>query len=421
MAWSYSRAVEYAEGKAVSLPGLQRINALMSALGNPQERYLRVHVAGTNGKGSVSAYIAAILSCAGYKTGRFSSPAVEDRRECISVDGEFISPEEYAYCMERTAMAAGEDRPTSFEAETAAALLYFAYKGCRVAVLEAGMGGSEDATNVSGAKQAVALTSIALDHMQFLGDTLEKITLSKVGIADKNCKCYSSIQREECAAVIKKYCKERGLECTFVPPFKSAGYSKGRQLAEYNGTRLSLMPGISQLADAALAAAVCNGLRQEGFFIPESAIINGVKSVALPGRQEIIDGKLILDGAHNPAAARELDASLQANFPGVKKVALMGIFADKDSDGVLEATLPHMAEAFTFDWDNKRALSGKILEQGAKKYCKTTYIPNVEEALKAALKSADGGMVVAYGSFSHLSLIRRAYGRIKERYGFQKD
>ena len=159
MAWSYSRAVEYAEGKAVSLPGLQRINALMSALGNPQERYLRVHVAGTNGKGSVSAYIAAILSCAGYKTGRFSSPAVEDRRECISVDGEFISPEEYAYCMERTAMAAGEDRPTSFEAETAAALLYFACKGCRVAVLEAGMGGSEDATNVSGAKQAVALTS----------------------------------------------------------------------------------------------------------------------------------------------------------------------------------------------------------------------------------------------------------------------
>ena len=224
MAWSYSRAVEYAEGKAVSMPGTERINALMKALGNPQERYLRVHVVGTNGKGSASAYIAAVLSAGGYRTGRFSSPAVMERRECITVDGEFISPTEYAYCMERVAAAAGEERPTSFEAETAAALLYFAMKGCRVAVLEAGMGGRDDATNVSGSKAAVAITSIALDHTEFLGDTLEKITLAKAGIADSGCMVYSCLQEKESETAIKKYCAANGIECRFVPPLKPLGF-----------------------------------------------------------------------------------------------------------------------------------------------------------------------------------------------------
>ena len=160
MVWSYSRAVEYAEGKAVSMPGTERINALMKALGNPQERYLRVHVVGTNGKGSASAYIAAVLSAGGYRTGGFSSPAVMERRECITVDGEFISPLEYAYCMERVAAAAGEERPTSFEAEKAAALLYFAMKRGRGAVLGGGMGGRGGATQVGGSKTARGINSI---------------------------------------------------------------------------------------------------------------------------------------------------------------------------------------------------------------------------------------------------------------------
>lgn len=140
MAWNYSRAVEYADAKAVSMPGTERINALMRALGDPQSRLLRVHVAGTNGKGSVSAYLAAALGAAGYRTGRFSSPAVRERRECFCIDGEFIGESEYAYCMERVAKAAeslkekGLSRPTSFEAETAAAYLWFVLKGCRVAV-----------------------------------------------------------------------------------------------------------------------------------------------------------------------------------------------------------------------------------------------------------------------------------------------
>ena len=147
MAWSYSRDVEYAEGKAVSMPGTERINALMKALGNPQERYLGVHVVGTNGKGSASAYIAAVLAAGGYRTGRFSSPAVMERRECITVDGEFNSPTEYAHCMESVAAEAGEERPTSFEAETAAAHLYLATEGCSVTVVDSGLHGSVEAPN----------------------------------------------------------------------------------------------------------------------------------------------------------------------------------------------------------------------------------------------------------------------------------
>ena len=415
MAWSYSRAVEYAEGKAVSMPGTERINALMKALGNPQERYLRVHVVGTNGKGSASAYIAAVLSAGGYRTGRFSSPAVMERRECITVDGEFISPTEYAYCMERVAAAAGEERPTSFEAETAAALLYFAMKGCRVAVLEAGMGGRDDATNVSGSKAAVAITSIALDHTEFLGDTLEKIALAKAGIADSGGRVYSCLQEKESETAIKKYCAANGIECRFVPPLKPLGFCGGRQLASYCGGTLSLMPGISQLSNAALAAAVCEGLKERGFFLPESAFESGMAAVALPGRQELIDGKLLLDGAHNPAAARELAASVRARFPGVKKIALAGVFADKDYKGVLEATLKEMDAAVTFDWDNRRALGGKELQKYAEAFCKTRYIPDVEDALKEALAQAEGGIVVAYGSFSHLKLIKSAYGRLAQR------
>ena len=407
MAWSYSRAVEYAEGKAVSMPGTERINALMKALGNPQERYLRVHVVGTNGKGSASAYIAAVLSAGGYRTGRFSSPAVMERRECITVDGEFISPTEYAYCMERVAAAAGEERPTSFEAETAAALLYFAMKGCGVAVLEAGMGGRS--------KAAVAITSIALDHTEFLGDTLEKITLAKAGIADSGGMVYSCLQEKESETAIKKYCAANGIECRFVPPLKPLGFCGGRQLASYCGGTLSLMSGISQLSNAALAAAVCEGLKERGFFLPESAFESGMAAVALPGRQELIDGKLLLDGAHNPAAARELAASVRARFSGVKKIALAGVFADKDYKGVLEATLKEMDAAVTFDWDNRRALGGKELQKYAEAFCKTRYIPDVEDALKEALAQAEGGIVVAYGSFSHLKLIKSAYGRLAQR------
>ncbi len=414
MAWTYSRAVEYAEGKAVSLPGLQRINALMKALGDPQDRYLRVHVAGTNGKGSVSAYIAGILTVAGYKTGRFSSPAVIDRRECITVDGEQISELEYAYCMERVAAASGEDRPTSFEAETAAALLYFAYKGCRFAVLEAGMGGAQDATNVHGKKAAAAITSVGLDHTEFLGDTLQKITLAKAGIFDGAEQCYSALQEKESKSALRAYCADRGIKCTFVPPLKGAGYSGNRQLAVYGGRTLSIMPGISQLANAALAIEVCKGLNSQGYCIPEGAIYGGL-GAALPCRQELIDGKLLLDGAHNPQAAKELAASVEERFPGVKKVALVGVFADKDYNGVLQATLGAADKAFTFDWDNKRALSGKKLQECASKLCDTKYIPNIKDALTAALEAAGDGIVMAYGSFSHLKIIKSEYEKLTKR------
>ena len=370
---------------------------------------------GTTAKGPALAYSAGFLSAGVARRGRFPPSAVMERRECITVDGEFISPIEYAYCMERVAAAAGEERPTSFEAETAAALLDFARKGCRGAVLEAGRGGRDDATNVSGSKAAVAITSIALDHTEFLGDTLEKITLAKAGIADSAGRVYSCLQEKESETAIKRYCAANGIECRFVPPLKPLGFCGGRQLASYCGGTLSLMPGISQLSNAALAAAVCEGLKERGFFLPESAFESGMAAGALPGRQELIDGKLLLDGAHNPAAARELAASVRACFPGVKKIALAGVFADKDYKGVLEATLKEMDAAVTFDWDNRRALGGKELQKYAEAFCKTRYIPDVEDALKEALAQAEGGIVVAYGSFSHLKLIKSAYGRLAQR------
>ena len=239
--------------------------------------------------------------------------------------------------------------------------------------------------------------------------------MAKAGIADSGGRVYSCLQEKESETAIKKYCAANGIECRFVPPLKPLGFCGGRQLASYCGGTLSLMPGISQLSNAALAAAVCEGLKERGFFLPESAFESGMAAVALPGRQELIDGKLLLDGAHNPAAARELAASVRARFPGVKKIALAGVFADKDYKGVLEATLKEIDAAVTFDWDNRRALGGKELQKYAEAFCKTRYIPDVEDALKEALAQAEGGIVVAYGSFSHLKLIKSAYVRLAQR------
>ena len=135
-----------------------------------------------------------------------------------------------------------------------------------------------------------------------------------------------------------------------------------------------------------------------------------------PGRFELLrrEPPFVLDGAHNPAAARELASSLEQNFPGVRKVALVGVFADKDYRGVLQATLGAMSEAFTFDWENKRALGGAKLAECASMFCKAQYIPNIKDALAAALKAAHGGMVAAFGSFSHLKLIKKAYLNLRK-------
>lgn len=421
MAWNYSRAVEYADAKAVSMPGTERINALMRALGDPQSRLLRVHVAGTNGKGSVSAYIAAAIGAAGYRTGRFSSPAVRERRECFCIDGEFIGESEYAYCMERVAKAAeslkekGLSRPTSFEAETAAAYLWFVLKGCRVAVVEAGMGGKDDATNVSGQKTLLALTSIALDHTAFLGGTIEEIARAKAGMLTPGCAVVALRQERACEEAITRTAKEAGCDCEFVEPLEFLAFRGDRQLARLGGTRVSLMPGTRQLGNAAVAAAAIKKLNERGLYISESAIVRGFESVALPGRQERI-GRLILDGAHNPDAAGELGRSLDLYYPEKKKVALIGVFADKDHAGVLKALLPHVDAAVTFDWENRRALKGSLLADEARGSVYCEYVPEIEGALGRALELAgEDGLVVACGSFSHLEKIRCAYCAKEER------
>ena len=414
MAWTYSRAVAYVKENAVSRPGLERINALLRALGMPQERFLRVHVAGTNGKGSTAAYIAAALNAAGHKTGLFSSPAVCDRRECICLGGEPIGELEYAYCMERVARAAQAlpQRPTAFEAETAAAYLYFALKGCRVAVLEAGMGGEWDATNAEGAKAAVALTSVGLDHTAFLGGSAEEIARTKAALASRGETLFCQRQTPGCEEAIKDVARRRGAACVFVPPLESGADEDGQWVLAF-GRKTRVMLGTRQADNAALAAAVCTHLGKVGLLVPPSAFCAGVAGVRLPGRQELVGKDLMLDGAHNPQAARELGKSLDLYFPGRPKTALIGVFADKDVEGVLAGVLPHVSAAVTFDWDDPRASSGEKLQAAAEKYCKAYYLPDIRQAAALAKKlSGTDGLTVGCGSFSHLQEIRKVWSEV---------
>ncbi len=413
-------AIEYIErqGWSKTRLGLERTRELLRRLGDPQKRLRFVHVAGSNGKGSTCAMLDAILRAAGYRVGLYTSPYLEDFCERIQVDGENIPGEALGRVTERVRAEAEamDDHPSQFELVTAAAMLYFDERRCDVVVLEVGMGGELDSTNVIDAPEAAVITNIGLEHTEYLGDTLEKIAATKAGIVKPGCRavCYDGAR--EVTDTVRRICAEKNVplrvaDFSQLAPLAQSldGQSFTRRGAEY---RLSLL-GRHQLRNAAVVLETVDALREGGWQIPESAVREGLRSVRWPARLEVLGRRplLLLDGGHNPQCAEALAESLGGLLPGKRAVFLLGVLADKDYPRMMELLLPLASEFVCLTPLSPRALSAEKLaayltERGAKARSCT----GIDEGLRAALLAAgEDGAVVAFGSLYLAGALRTVW------------
>lgn len=353
-------------------PGLGRMRKLMARLGNPQDSLRFVHVAGTNGKGTTCTLISSVLCRAGYRTGLYLSPHVEDFRERMQIDGAMIPRPELAATAERVfpvaeEMRAAGEEVAEFELVTATALLWFAEKKCDIAVLEVGLGGRLDATNVIAPPLVSALVSLSLDHTAILGGTIEKIAAEKCGILKKGSAAVCAPgQPPEALAVIRRTAKEREVPLTEASEESVQVLSSSLSGTEllYRGIRLHLpFLGAHQVKNAVTALAVLEKLRSLGWSIPADALAEGFASARIPARLEVLsqDPPVLLDGAHNPGGTAVLAASVHRYLPGKKVTAVMGMLADKD----VETSVQNLAGAFsrvvTVAPSTPRALSADAL------------------------------------------------------------
>lgn len=421
--------------------GLDRIRELLERLGRPQDRLKFVHVAGTNGKGSICAYLASILGAAGYRTGMFTSPYIERFEERIRVDGAMISPDELrdvTLAVREHAEAMAEetgDHPTEFELMTAVALEHFARCGCDIVVLEVGLGGRLDSTNVIDAPEACVIARIGLDHTALLGNTLAAIAGEKAGIIKEGSAVVSWPQEPEAMAVIGHAAAEHGCELR-VPDFAQLeegairwedGASPFRSFSyrEWTDLRTGIL-GSYQPQNATVALEVVDVLRGRGWHIPDEAVRAGVARTRWPGRFEIVEGgsspdgfAIVVDGGHNPQGARALADSLAEVFPGRKPVFVIGVLEDKDYPRMLEDVLPLGSAFVCVTPDNPRALPAHKLARAIRWTgqdllgCSACVNPVVardfEDAIRRARELADpDGLICAFGSLYSVAALKEA-------------
>ncbi|MCI8558065.1 MAG: bifunctional folylpolyglutamate synthase/dihydrofolate synthase [Lachnospiraceae bacterium] len=397
--------------------GLDTITELLKRLGNPQDDLKFVHIAGTNGKGSILAYVSTILKEAGYRVGRYISPTIFEYRERIQVNEEYISEEAVARLAQRIyekgqeMLAEGLAHPTAFEVETAMAFLYFQEMNCDIVVLETGMGGLTDATNVVKTTLISAFASISMDHMGFLGNTLEEIAKIKAGIIKPNTMVVSTAQKPEVRKVLEATCRQQRASYHEIreEEITDRQVSFEEQSFTYKGWK-KLRPGIlgsCQLENAATAAEVIYELRDLGYPVSEEAIRQGLEKTRWIGRFTIVDEDplFIVDGAHNRDAADRLLETLKLYVPHKRKVFIIGVLADKEYDYIMSRLVPEAERIVTvMTPNNPRALPAKKLAETVKQYnSEVEAAQSIREAVQLAKGYADkDGMILAFGSLSYL-------------------
>lgn len=400
-----------------SRPGLARITELMHRLGDPQKDLKFIHIVGTNGKGSTAAMLSSVLTKAGCRTGMFTSPYVLCFRERMQYNGEMISEEELAEVTEavRPFADAMEDKPTEFELITAIGLLWFAQQHCDIVVLEAGMGGELDSTNVIPAPEVAVFTNIGLDHTEYLGDTVEKIAATKAGILKPGCDCvlYPNVPSVE--QVIHARCEQHGITLT-TPDFAQLtphSSTLDGQLFDFENRTLLFSPllGAHQLHNASVVLTVLDRLKARGWEIPEGAIRAGLAATYWPGRFEVLSREplVLLDGGHNPQCMQALSQAVQDYLPDRRLIVLTGVLADKDYDAMYAQTAPYATSFVTVTPPNPRALSASDLAAFLQKYGKpVTVCETVEAGVEATLAQAEeqNAAVLAYGSLYMAGIIR---------------
>lgn len=431
---NYEEAREYLDqvSKGGSVLGLDNMRELLKRLENPQDSLKFVHISGTNGKGSVLAYVSTVFKEAGYRTGRYISPTLFSYREKIQVNERFIGREDLARLTAKVKKAAeemknsGKGSPTIFEIETALAFLYFVEQKCDIVILETGLGGALDATNVITTSVMEVITSISMDHMEFLGDTLGKIALQKAGIIKPHTAVVSAMQETEAAEVILDVCRKKECICNMVDPkqIEHISYGCDGQSFSYknwNNIKISLM-GSYQIKNAALALEAIEALRELGYQLNDNAVYQGMKKAVWKGRFTIISKEpfIIMDGAHNQAAAEELVRSLKLYYPGKKFYYIFGMFRDKDYHQVIRLTAPLAEYIITVETpENPRALSAEELKKAV-----AEVNPSVEAAgsLRMAVNQVmeqidKDAVIVIFGSLSFLGEAEMAVNRYKMEVG----
>ena len=420
---NYTEAREYLDNVSASgiILGLDSIRALMEELDNPQDDLRIVHIAGTNGKGSILSYTKNILMDARYRVGCYSSPSVFGYLERFQIDGEWMAESEFPELVQKVKDAAdrmtakGLNHPTVFELETAIAFEYFKERNCDYVMLETGMGGDLDSTNVIKSPLVCAFASISMDHIGILGNTLREIATCKSGIIKPGAAVITGPQDPEAMEVLEAAAESMGCRITRTEDCTRKEHSPEGQTFLYKGREFFIhLLGRHQLRNAAAAIEVASALQRTGAAVTEENIRNGLAKTRWPGRLEIIrkDSKIwILDGAHNAAAAECLAETLRECWPDTKFTAVTGVFRDKEYSKIAEILSGVLNHAICIDLpDCGRSLPKEEL---AAVYEKVGVKSDVSDSIKMAIKEATSDAVLVTGS---LSLLRSAKDGIDELY-----
>lgn len=422
---TYDDALSYIENYTWSKtrPGLSRTYELLEVLGNPQDALKFVHVAGSNGKGSTCAMLSSIMSKSGLKTGFYLSPHLSGFCERFQIDGMQISEDDFIDITRKVAAAADilDDHPSQFEISTAIAFLYFKTQSCDIVVLEVGMGGSLDSTNVIKAPELAVICNIGLDHTDFLGSTLAEIAENKAGIIKPGCEvvCYETAS--EALSIIENRCKELNtpLHISKFDNLNCLSRSLKSQSFSYEGAKYSIsLLGKHQCKNASVVIDAVKVLRSRGWKISEDALRSGLRNAKWPARFEILSLKpiFILDGGHNPQCSSSIAQAISDYLPKQKLRLIIGMLADKNVSDVIDILAPKVSEFYCLTPDSDRAmpadeLAALIMSKGlsAKSYSSS------EECLSELLESVSEQAIMAFGSLYLAGELRESAAKLLQK------
>ena len=401
-----------------SIPGLERTQELLRRMGNPEKQLKFVHIAGTNGKGSTAAMTASILEKAGYKVGLYTSPYIYRFNERIQVNGEQIADEDVAAVTEyvKQFAEAMEEKPTEFELVTAIGFEYFARQNCDIVVLEVGMGGALDSTNVIDTPEVAVITNIGLDHTDYLGDTVEKIAETKAGIFKNNGHAVVYRGTPGVEAVYERICAERNISLKKAD-FHSLvlkSHSLEGQVFDCGSRKDLVLPllGDHQLHNASVVLSIADTLIEKGGNISEDHIRDGIRDVSWPGRFDIVgrDPLFIIDGGHNPQCIDALVKNIRDYLANRKIIALTGVLADKDYGEMYRPMMPYIREFVCITPPNPRKLEATELAEHLRRVGATaTPCETIAAGVKLAIqKAGTDGVVLCFGSLYTIGDIRNA-------------
>lgn len=401
--------------------GLDRTRELLGKLDDPQKELKFIHIAGTNGKGSTAAMLSSILEEAGYRVGLYTSPFINRFNERMQVNHQPIPDEELAALTEyvRPYADAMADSPTEFELITALAMVWFARQKCDIVVLEVGMGGELDSTNIIDVPEAAVIAAMGLDHVKELGPTMADIARAKAGIIKEGGRVVSYGGNPEADEVIAAVCRARNASLC-QPDFSAivpGDFSLEGQTFSYKGWRGLRIPlvGAYQMNNAAVVLETVEVLRQRGWSVSDEAVRQGLADTRWPARFEVLrrDPVFIVDGGHNPHGIRATAESLSRLFPGRKITFVTGVMADKDVEHILGLIVPLAEQFFTVRPDNPRAmdageLAARIEAMGAKATACASVRDGVDRAIQA---EGPHGVACALGSLYMSGEVRSCFGK----------